>query len=839
MRSLLVFVIIPIFLILNISTVYPDNKKHIEIPENGTYTLNVYLQPIYEVYEKQIILNPKIIEPRKLQLIELKKNEYPIHYFTIKPNNMIILEWKSNNNRNKNMKLKDYKNFIIHSNLTNPDLKMVTFFNIDQNKDKKTDKIIYSGSDELLLEYFDKNDNKNHKILEILEKKLAFDLTTEEYRSKSFFIKLLHKLNLYKYKKWHFDALNATIKEEVSTNSFAEKSKSYDNHIFIGGFRKGGSIVFQKDISEIDPSNYTAIELKTNFDNSATKLNIRIIAKRKWTIGNKVILIKNYNTTDNNFYFLNLIDLIKEKGLEVNKIKLKEIIIDFTSSEEITTKISLKELIFYKTKEMYDIPSNFEVSTNKLIGSFNSIFNNWTSYDDDPEIINIKTILKNNSDKPQIVFISNMHLTSIESTQLPKIITSSLTNIMDPEIINNILNNENYIKLNTLYKIKDMYIKINYENITKYLNNIKPIFYEKINQFFKDQVVLSIILSSSLRNIEFYLKISGTKNSKKFEDMFSIPSINKVNVIQNINSKILYKTLKKYDNVYINDISIYLRIKNLPSPTSNFLIQINKISLEKIIITKFPKIIEADTIYINLLKDNYRIKFPVKTTFTKEDILYGGKWTSVGDIKLEKGIYKIETTQNEYFAINDLLFQIGNFIFSPDEQMKRSLPNVNKKSIRKYLIITFIIILLGFIIIAIKYLQVILKLTILLDTLMNFKTFFYLIQLILFTIIIYSTKKSHTSGNLTSSLIFLLLFYSFWVRYVIRPFLSKKWNYFKNNRSAPFFGLAIILLVFTAIILAAGNNRIAENLAIFIYFLLIEGLAIELKAFLTRRREIL
>lgn len=818
-----------LLLTFNIALVYPaDNEiKYIKILKTGSYQIKAHVQLLNDILEEQTILKPFIIFPENLSLKKIKSEKYNLYSSIITPNDYLILEWSKINYRNSPMKLINYKNYYFYSNIVNPYINIGTFFYIDQNRDKKVDKIIYSGDESLFLFLEEIEQNES-----VIESKLIFNLSNEKFIPKSFPLKLLHKTHLYKYKKWHFDTLNVYLKNDAEYNSSSANNIDLDNKRFTCLFNKGGSIVFQKDISNIDIYNYTTMGLRAKVEDNTITTSIRIIAKTKGPISKKVILVKKYNYNDG-FYFLNLFDMINKKGLDINKIKLKEIIIDFTSSKRIEANIFLKELIFFKTKEFYSIPLEYFNENNKLGGNFNSITNTWALYNDDYEIINIKTILKNNSNKPQHVIMSNMRLTYIESKQIPKILTSSLINILDYEIINKLLNSNVYIKPIILYQVKNMEISINSKKILSYLNNFKPVYSKEINQFFKDQIIITSKLQSIIKNSEFYIKVSGSKNGEKFEDMYLIPPINSENNKQNINI-IKFKILKEYSNIYISNIQIYMSLKNLPLITSNLTINIDEISIKKPKIVKLPNIVKDNNLFIILINDNRKIRIPITPSFTEDDLLYGGKWITIDNVELEKGLYKVKTTQSEYSTIDDLLFKIDNFIFSPENQIKSPSP-VKTRSIKKYLLMIFILISAIFIILIIKKFNLFLKIICTLDKLMTFKTFFYLIQLILFILIIYTARKNYPSNNLTSSLILLLLFYSFWVRYVIRPILAKKWNYFKSNRSAPYFGLAIILLILTAIILAAGNNKVAEQIAIFVYFLLIEGVVIELKKFLSER----
>jgi hypothetical protein len=78
----------------------------------------------------------------------------------------------------------------------------------------------------------------------------------------------------------------------------------------------------------------------------------------------------------------------------------------------------------------------------------------------------------------------------------------------------------------------------------------------------------------------------------------------------------------------------------------------------------------------------------------------------------------------------------------------------------------------------------------------------------------------------------LLIFaYAFAVRYKLRPLFAKKWDFFSQRLSAPYFLLLFVLLNFCVLMLVLKHNVAAEIIAVMGYYLLIIVVVLEFIGF--------
>jgi hypothetical protein len=73
--------------------------------------------------------------------------------------------------------------------------------------------------------------------------------------------------------------------------------------------------------------------------------------------------------------------------------------------------------------------------------------------------------------------------------------------------------------------------------------------------------------------------------------------------------------------------------------------------------------------------------------------------------------------------------------------------------------------------------------------------------------------------------------YGLAVRYRIRPYLVKKWAFFRERYSAPYFLLFLVILLSSVVTLMLKLGVAAEHLAVIEYYLLVTGVAVEFICF--------
>ncbi len=845
-----------IFGILFINMIAYSETRDITIPETGKYEIKVFVKPAYTTFKKQIVLRPDLHSLETVKVLK-DENQRDVYSFEINPEQTVSFDWVVSDNKDFSLiHVSNFSDYYLESNLLSSKISSGLFFYFDSNKDHIENRIVYSGDPFLLF-----NTIKTEKII--------LDLKTEKFIPKNFKKKVLHKFNIYKYRNWHYDNLNARIEGLTNGN-------------FVGIFNEGGYIVFQKDISQINILKYPGIGLYTKINNMDIVLDIRIIAK---TNGKKVV-IKNRLNGNNGFYFFNLLDSVRENGFDVNKLKFKEIIISYSSSDVEVAKIELDKLIFSKmvTKDNANIDYLNENTIEN--GTFINEFQ-----EDNLEIKDIKTILKNNTDYKQTVLLKGLYLTSDETKQVPVIFTKSFDKLMNSEKIDKLIESNLYVNPVKLWEVKKKGISLDRENIFKYVNKINPIFHTKVNNYFNGQIVVTADITNLLVGSSLYLRIKGERSDNDFEDIYPLYKIDNfksfsmqkvddryqitaqgsffstqgstdgdkieitlvLNKLPPFDIKLLLPKLEKnfdslealsvktellYNNTFIGDISLLLNCTQLPPLGTKYPVNINELSINKLVYEKIPNKLSVEGISINLFNDKDRISIPVATLFSKNDFYNGGRWVIAGNAQFNQGKYSIVSNNSDYYTVDDVLLKKSNIIIAPNNkrQANISVDNNNvRKKILKYIAVLLIIALLIITLFVIRRYFLIDRLIAIIDLIMHIKTVFFLIQFLLIVLMLYLFAKYNYVGNVTSPAIIFLIIYSFFVRYYIRPFLVKKWSYFEKNKTAPYFGLAIILLLFTAVILASGNETVAESIAILVYFLLVEGVIIALKEFLSKR----
>jgi hypothetical protein len=71
------------------------------------------------------------------------------------------------------------------------------------------------------------------------------------------------------------------------------------------------------------------------------------------------------------------------------------------------------------------------------------------------------------------------------------------------------------------------------------------------------------------------------------------------------------------------------------------------------------------------------------------------------------------------------------------------------------------------------------------------------------------------------------------VRFLVRPFLAARWNYFKRMQAAPYFLLFIAMLLVCAVLLCLDQQALASNAAMAAYCVMVMAIivgAVQLRA---------
>ncbi|MBX9812739.1 MAG: hypothetical protein K2Y16_14175 [Burkholderiales bacterium] len=103
---------------------------------------------------------------------------------------------------------------------------------------------------------------------------------------------------------------------------------------------------------------------------------------------------------------------------------------------------------------------------------------------------------------------------------------------------------------------------------------------------------------------------------------------------------------------------------------------------------------------------------------------------------------------------------------------------------------------------------------------------FVLLIAALYMMFMNTAKEAFSWGGL------LLVFaYGFAMRYRVRPYLARKWEFFRERHSAPYFLLFIAILLSCAVMLMFKQEAWAERVAVIGYYLLVTGVAVEFICF--------
>jgi hypothetical protein len=510
-------------------------------------------------------------------------------------------------------------------------------------------------------------------------------------------------------------------------------------------------------------------------------------------------------------------------------LKIKEIVVQFTAYQGSKTEIKMKELIF---SERYD-DKNREIMMLSNATITEGRIDDVVQGQDSAKLLHINLLIKNNTPETRNILFGPLSLYSSEEKQLPKVFIGPFDKTIIQSEIDDIMEGKKIVEPVKLWEIKNISIPIDKSDVLKYKDRFNEVFRKEVGKYFDKKIVLMSDVENYIGNSDLLLKIKGSRNGKSFKELITFQ------VQDSLKSHIELL----YSDVFIDDISLFIGYKTLPFLDDNFYIKINELSINGLEYKGIPEKVPVEDIGVEIFNESDKVSIPIKTYFNNEDFSNGGKWFNAGTYNFNKGDYQINFNDSQYFTINKILLKKGNILIFPESDLQAESAAIEKgmlQTIKRVIKLFVAIIIIGLFVIAILIIRkrrTIDKLGEALDSIMKIKTFFSLTQVFLFILMIFLFKRYLPSGEISWGLIVFLIMYSLWVRYYIRPLLSKKWIFFKEKITAPYFGLSIILLFFTAIILAAKNEKVAEYLAILVYFLLIEGVILELIRFLSRRED--
>ncbi|MDA8161792.1 MAG: hypothetical protein M0022_02650 [Desulfobacteraceae bacterium] len=126
----------------------------------------------------------------------------------------------------------------------------------------------------------------------------------------------------------------------------------------------------------------------------------------------------------------------------------------------------------------------------------------------------------------------------------------------------------------------------------------------------------------------------------------------------------------------------------------------------------------------------------------------------------------------------------------------------------------------------------------LVDRTLSLETAFWGVQFVLLDAALYMIFISAAKNAFSWGGLLLVFAYGFAVRYKIRPYLVRKWNFFSERHSAPYFLMALTLLVLCAVMLIFKLGVAADHAAVIVYYLLVTGMAVEFIRFAKESRHL-
>lgn len=780
--------------------------------EEGKYEVSVFIKPRFTAITKKAVLTPEFKHDIKYRILSDESNNI-YHAEMLKKENFSFT-WGIDN-----INVNEYSQFKFENSLNGKNAGWAHIFYVDTDNDKIADKSVFFGDQDIFIDEM-KKINGNKESVEFNNRVISAASLTD---------KVLSKLNLITYKEWKYSLLHATIVHN------SEKDITELN------FQDKGQVKFFRNINNIDINKYPFFYFENDIKHKG-KFSVRaqfVLKEKSGLLKNQHVLITNYTDFELD-YLVDLKSLTKSHNLEIKNLELVGVNLWFRNNNTIpglhTLQLNIKKVYFAKIFDVVFL-------TNDSSGT-KSIFDNITKQDIPVQISSINTIIKNKTDKNKKIFFKPLIFDSLAGINVPVVYAGNPGEI-DTLNKNNIVGGNESVVRSRVWELHDSKLTIGLNDFAKNINNRFVIYKTGVNKYFSGLIhIIPFIKFPVVYPYDLAMTIKGIKDNKEIELHYG-----------------LYRVVLK--DLYINEIKITSHIHDNIDLLKNFnenYFEINELNIDiySISLIKKPEKVYAKNLRLNFydpvkdfthkeddnLKDKLKnIKqFNVYADFTDKEIINGGKWVSLGEMQVDIKKFAVKFDNTDSFEIGDVLLKKQNYYyFLNKENSDTNDKKIVKESRSAKLIKAAIfIIFLSVIILAIYFIKRknLYPLSInFIDSLFGIKTFFFTFQGFLLILVMndFSKTKANPGYDISNGLIVLIGIFALSIRYYIRPFLSRYLNYFNEKYSSIYFGTAILGLFITAMVLIAGNEKAAEKIAVFVYFLLITGIVIEIKEYVSRR----
>jgi hypothetical protein len=206
------------------------------------------------------------------------------------------------------------------------------------------------------------------------------------------------------------------------------------------------------------------------------------------------------------------------------------------------------------------------------------------------------------------------------------------------------------------------------------------------------------------------------------------------------------------------------------------------------------------------------------TILTFEDIMKGGKFIDLPSSIIPHGDVRFDYVSEDV----DLSIAPAYLKANTPQIITPDAPKLSKRKLLLYAVLTVAALMLYFVVG--KRVQAWLPL----ETYPAlYNVAFWAVELTLLGIAFYMAFKSESRDAFSWSGVALASAFSFAVRWKLRTLLSRKWGYFANHYSAPYFILFLALLLTCVVMLMLKMDLVAEKLAVIGYFLFVTGVLVE------------
>jgi hypothetical protein len=237
------------------------------------------------------------------------------------------------------------------------------------------------------------------------------------------------------------------------------------------------------------------------------------------------------------------------------------------------------------------------------------------------------------------------------------------------------------------------------------------------------------------------------------------------------------------------------------------------------------------TLAAELMRPDTEGMIKLDATLSYNQIIEGGKIVFLPKTFLYRGEHKVDFVVDAgvSVAIDQSLLPLNS-----DQQVRGSMKENAEEAALSKMAKIVLLILAGVIIwLGVKSLS---KWLPLVDGTLSLWMVFWGVQLVLLIASLFLIFSSATKDAIFWGGLLLVFAYGLAVHYKIRPYLAKKWTFFSERRSAPYFLLFLALLLSCAVMLMFKLNMSAEHTAAIGYYLLVIGVAVEFISFAKEAR---